>query len=91
MNISLASKAVLVKALANLASQGPQATIAFAEVLRQLNLLAEDVINADSDTTVSFSDDIESLSQVAFSLASSSEVRGLWQRAASFLLTTSTR
>ncbi|CAL8470253.1 g9795 [Coccomyxa elongata] len=43
------------------------------QVVRQLNLLAEDVINADSDTTVSFSDDIESLSQVAFSLVSSNE------------------
>ncbi len=77
MNISVASQAVLVKALANLAPQGPQATYALAEAVRQLNLLAEDDINADSDLSVSFSDDIERLSQVAFSLASSSEVRGL--------------
>lgn len=88
MNVSVASKAVLVEALANSASQGPQATNDFAEVVRQLNLLAEDVINGDSDTTVTFSDDVESLSQIAFSLASSNEVGGPWQRAAGVLETT---
>lgn len=85
MNISSSSKAVLVKAIANLASQGPQATNALAEVVRQLNLLAEEDVNVDCDKIVTFSDDIESLNQVAFSLASSNEVRGSLQTATGVL------
>lgn len=74
MNVSLASKAQLLRSLADKGSQGAHATISFGEVVKQLGLLGDDLGNASDVAISDISGGNDHLIQLANNLTSNNEV-----------------